>query len=208
MKLYYFPGACSISPHIALREAGLQFDLERVDPNTRKTTGGEEYAQVNPKGYVPALRLDNGEVLTEGAVIVQYVADQKPEAGLAPPAGTMERWRLQEWLTFIATELHKGVSPLFNAKISDEMRESVKARVKSRVDFLARNLEGHEFLLGDKFTVVDGYAFYALRAWQRASKADLSAWPDLARYYARLGARPSVDAALKAEGISLDPLKA
>lgn len=208
MKLYYVPGACSISPHIALREAGIPFDLELVDPRTKKTKGGEDFMVLNPKGYVPALRLDDGTVLTEGQVIVQYIADQKPESGLAPPAGTLARVRLQEWLNYVATELHKGMSPLMGAKANDEYKEFVRERVRGRLEFMDRSLEGHDFLLGDKFTVADGYAFYALRGWQNRTQADLSAWPFLSKYYDRLGTRPSVQESLKVEGLELYPAKA
>src|SRR3954470_7727708 len=141
MKLYYVPQACSISPHIALREAGFKFDLDLVDPRTKKTAGGEDFMVVNPKGYVPALRLDDGTVLTEGQVIVQYIADQKPETGLAPPPGTLERVRLQEWLNFIATELHKGLGPLRSDKAGEEYKQSVKDTLRTRLDFMNRSLE-------------------------------------------------------------------
>ena len=207
MKLYYVPGACSISPHIALREAGLPFELDLVDPRTKKTKSGEDYMVVNPKGYVPALRLDDGAVLTESQVIAQYVADLKPEAGLAPPAGTLARARLQEWMNYIATELHKGISPLFNAKANDEYRESVKERVRTRLELMGRSLEGRDYLMGDRFTVADGYAFYALRGWQGRTQTDLSPWPFLARYFERLGARPAIQEVLKAEGLELYPPK-
>ena len=207
MKLYYVPQACSISPHIALREAGLKFDLDQLDPRTKKTAGGEDFMVVNPKGYVPALRLDDGAVLTEGQVIVQYIADQKPESGLAPPAGTMARVRLQEWLNYVATELHKGMSPLGSPKAGDEYKEMVKERVRTRLEYMGRHLEGRQYLVGDKFTVADGYAFYALRSWQNRTQADLAEWPFLAQYYDRLGTRPAVQETLEAEGLELYPFK-
>ncbi|HVE82617.1 MAG TPA: glutathione transferase GstA [Myxococcales bacterium] len=205
MKLYYVPGACSLSPHIALREAGIPFQLELMDPRTHKTAGGEDYYAVNPKGYVPGLRLDDGQVLTEGAVIVQYIADLKPEAALAPPAGSMARYRMQEWLNYIATEIHKSIGTLIHAKAGDELKEAVRERLRGRLEFMARSLEGRDHLLGEKFTVADGYAFYALRSWQNRTQTDLSAWPFLARYYDRLGARPAVKKALEAEGLPLYP---
>jgi glutathione S-transferase len=207
MKLYYVPQACSISPHIALREAGFKFELDKVDPRTKKTAMGEDYMVVNPKGYVPALRLDDGTVLTEGQVIVQYLADQKPETGLAPPPGTIARVRMQEWLNFIATELHKGLSPLFSDKAGDEYKQQVKDKLHTRLDFMNRSLEGKPYLMGDKFTVADGYAFYVLRGWQARLQSDLSAWTFLSQYYDRLGARPSVQESLKAEGLELYPAK-
>jgi glutathione S-transferase len=207
VKLYYVPQACSISPHIALREAGFKFDLDLVDPRTKKTAGGEDFMVVNPKGYVPALRLDDGTVLTEGQVMVQYIADQKPETGLAPPPGTMARVRLQEWLNYIATELHKGISPLRSTTAGDEYKESVKANLRNRLEYMGRHLEGRQYLLGDKFTVADGYAFYALRSWQGRTQTDLSPWPFLSQYYDRLGTRASVQESLKAEGLELYPVK-
>jgi glutathione S-transferase len=201
MKLYYVPGACSLSPHIALREANLPFKLDRINVKAgKKTQTGADYVQLNPKGYVPALELDDGQILTEGAVIVQYLADLKPESKLAPPNGTLARVRLQEWLHYLATELHKGFSPLYSDKAGDEFKVWWRAnKVEPRLEFLARNLEGKSFLMGDTFTVADGYAFYLLRAWQNPLKGDLSKWKVLQDYYARIGERPSVKGALEAE---------
>jgi glutathione S-transferase len=199
--LYYAPGACSISPSIALREAGLPFEMEKVDLRAKKLASGDDFIAVNPKGYVPALRLPDGQLLTEGAVMVQYIADQNPAAGLAPPAGTMERYRLNEWLNFIATELHKGASPLYNPLASDELKASIKTRLAARWGVLAAALKGKHFVMGDRFSIADGYAFYVMRAWQHSIKEDLAKWPELVDYYARLAARPSVAAALEAEGI-------
>jgi len=207
VKLYYVPNACSISPHIALREGGFKFDLDLVDPRTKKTASGEDYMVVNPKGYVPGLRLDDGTVLTEGQVIVQYLADQKPEAGLAPPAGTLARVRMQEWLNFVATELHKGLSPLLSDKAGEEYKAQVKDKLRTRLDFLNRSLEGKQYLMGDKFTVADGYAFYGLRSWQRNVPSDLAAFPFVSQYYDRLAARPAIQEAVKAEGIEMYPAK-
>src|SRR3954471_17423292 len=156
MKLYYSPGACSLSPHIALREAGLSFDLEKVDLRAKKTASGGDYLAINPRGYIPALQLDNGEVLVEGVAIVQYIGDQKPDSGLVPKAGTMERYRLQEWLTFISSELHKTFSPLFNPALPDESKKIFRDRLTQRFGQLDKQLAGKEYLMGSKFTVADG----------------------------------------------------
>ena len=201
MKLYYVPGACSLAPHIALREAGLAFELDRMDPATRRTEKGEDYTQVNPKGYVPALRLDNGEVLTEVAVILQYVADQKPGAGLAPAAGTLERYRLHEWLNFIATEVHKQFSPFFNPKLTPEWKANQLTLLSRRFDTLAKQLGQKPYLMGDRFTVADAYLFTIL-SWSKLFQVDLGKWPALTEYLGRIAARPAVQAALKAEGLA------
>jgi glutathione S-transferase len=201
LKLYYAPGACSISPHIALRESNLPFELARVDFKAgKKLEDGRSYTAVNPKGYVPALELDDGQVITEGVAIVQYIADRAPESGLAPPNGTFERVRVQEWLNFIATELHKGMSPMFAPTLPDDYRKVVRDRIVARLAFVADSLGDRPYLTGDRFTIVDGYMFYALRAWQRFYKDELP--PTLVAYFARLAARPAVTAALAAEGIS------
>jgi len=202
MKLYFTPGACSLSPHIALREAGLPFELEAVDLAAKTTAGGKNYLTINPKGYVPALVLDDGEVITEGAVIVQYVADQRPEQHLAPPAGTAERRRLQEWLHFIATELHKAFAPINSSKASDELKQALKARLMLRFEFLGQAVENKPFLLGNTFSVADGYAYYVLRNLRKLDPGALARIPGLAAYFDRLAARPTIQAAVKAEGIS------
>jgi glutathione S-transferase len=202
-KLYYTPGACSLSPHIALREADLPFELVAVDLAEKKLRkDGSSFLAVNPKGYVPALVLDDGQLLTEGAIIVQYIADQKPERKLAPKAGTTERLRLQEWLHFIATELHKGFGPVNNAKTNDEAKQFFKARLLSRFEFLAKSLEGKQYLLGDTFTVADGYAYYTLRNLRKLDAAVLEASPILKAYFERVESRPAVRAALQAENLS------
>lgn len=202
MKLYFSPGACSLSPHIALREAGLPFDLEAVDLGAKKIkNGGGDFYEINRKGYVPALALDDGTVVTEGAIIVQYIADQVPGTQLAPAAGTRERLRLQEWLHYIATELHKAFGPINNPKATDELRGVLKQRLIGRFDFLAKSLEGKQFLLGDTFTVADGYAYYVLRSLRKLDPALLAQQPTLAAYFERITARPSVRAALAAEGV-------
>ena len=198
--LYYTPGACSISPHIALREAGLPFSLEKVDLRAKKLANGEDYLAVNPKGYVPALRLPDGSVLTEGAVMVQYIADKVPDKQLAPQSG-MERYRLQEWLNFIATELHKGMSPLYNPVANAEYKDALKQRLATRWAYLASGIAQRPFVMGERFTICDGYAYYVMRAWQHSVKEDLARWPELVDYYARLAARPSIAASLEAEGL-------
>ncbi len=198
--LYYTPGACSISPHIALREAALPFTLDKVDLRAKKTASGGDYFGVNPSGYVPALRLPNGEVLTENAVMTQYIADQVPDAHLAPPVGTMPRYRLMEWLNFIATELHKGTSPMFNPALGEDFRGQLIQRLAKRWEHLAQGVEGKPFLTGDHFTIADGYAFYVMRVWQHALKQPLA--PGLVDYYGRLSKRPSIAASLEAEGIA------
>ena len=197
MKLYYSPGACSLSPHIVLNEAGLAFDAETVDLGAKKTKSGADYKAINPKGAVPALQLDNGQVLTEGSAIVQYLADQKPATKLAPAAGTMERYRLQEWLNYIASEVHKGFSPLFNPKATDEWKQVVKDNLGAKFDYLSKQLQGKDYLMG-AFSVADAYLFTIL-GWSKSMNIDLAKWPVLASYMERVGARPAVKAALEAE---------
>jgi glutathione S-transferase len=201
-KLYYAPGACSLSPHIALREADLPFELVQVDLAEKKLKSGGSFLAINPKGYVPALLRDDGQLLTEGAIIVQWIADQKPERKLAPKPGTAERLKLKEWLHFIATELHKGFGPVNNPKINDEAKQFFKARLLSRFEFLARSLEGRSYLVGDDFSVADGYAYYTLRNLRKLDASVIEKSPDLSAYFERIGQRPAVRAALQAEGIS------
>lgn len=198
MKLYMFPGACSLSPHIVLRELGLPFELDKVDAKTGRTASGEDYKAINPLGYVPALRLDDGQVLTEGVAIVQYLADQKPEAGLAPAAGTFERYRLAEWLTFIATELHKGFGPLFNPSLPEPMRAATVERLAGRLAHVDRRLDSRPYLLGDAFTVADAYLF-TIATWLPHAKLDLARWPHLAAHHERVKGRPAVKEALRVE---------
>lgn len=198
--LYFSPGACSINPHVVLREAGLPFELVRVDLRAKTTARGEDYLAINPKGYVPALRLPSGDVLTENAVMVQYLADLVPEKKLAPPVGTVERLRLAEMLVFISTELHKGMSPFYNPLTSPELKASLAARLELRWGFLEKSLGEKAYLFGDALSVADTYAFYVMRAWQRVHERTLS--PGLAAYYARLAQRPSIAAALEAEGLT------
>ena len=202
MKLYYAPGACSLAPNIALREARLRFDLVRVDfARGKSLPDGTPFTRINAKGYVPALELDDGRILTENAVMLQYIADLRPESGLAPRNGTFERVRRQEWLLFIATELHKGVAPFFSPRADEDYKASVKDRLELRFGFLSTSLEGRSWLLGDDFSVAEGYALYAIRTWERMVKIDLSEWPTLADYRRRIEAREAVRAALDAEGL-------
>ncbi|MGD0679356.1 MAG: glutathione transferase GstA [Polyangiaceae bacterium] len=202
MKLYYTPGACSLSPHIALREAGLAFDLEQVNLQDKTTKSGANYKAINPKGYVPALGLDNGEVLTEGAIIVQYIADLKPASKLAPPAGTFERVRLNEWLHFIATELHKGFGPINHPKATEDLKQVFKERLTARFQFLGDAVVGKSYLLGSGFTVADGYAYYTLRNWRKLVGPEFGGLAALRTYFDRVGQREAVQAALAAEGLS------
>lgn len=203
MKLYYSPGACSLSPHIVLREAGIPFEIEKVNLKTKKTEAGIDYDTINPKSYVPALVMNNGELLTEGPAIVQYVADLAPEKKLAPPAGTLERYRLQEWLNYISSEIHKGFGPLFNPKAAEDIKDAARARVSKRIGFAATALEGKNYLLGDTFSVADAYFFTILR-WTHFVGIDLSPWPGLKEYLKRVAARPAVISAIKAEGLPAD----
>ncbi len=200
MKLYYSPGACSLSPHIVLLEAGFDFELDKVDMPTKKTAGGEEYSSINPKGYVPALRLDDGQVLTEGSVIVQYLADLKPQSGLIPKAGTMERYRVMELLNFISTEIHKNFSPLWKPTTPEEVRVSQIKVLGDRFDILVAQLKNKQYLTGDNFSVADAYLFTVMN-WANFLKLDLSKWPVLQTYMTRVAARPQVQLALKAEGL-------
>lgn len=198
MKLYYAPGTCSLSPQIVLLELGLPFVLVRVDHKAHRTADGRDYYLVNPKGYVPALELDDGRRLTEGPAIVQYLADCKPEAGLAPPNGTFERAHLQEWLNFVSTELHKGYGPLFNPDMPDAAKRLFKNKLEQRYDYVARALGKREYLLGAQFGVADAYLFTVTR-WARAFDIDVGRWPALAQYMERIGARPAVEKAVRFE---------
>jgi glutathione S-transferase len=200
MKLYFSPGACSLSPHIVLREAGLPFELERVYNSKKQTASGADFNGINPKGQVPTLQLDDGELLTEGPAIVQYLADRKPESGLAPAAGTMARYRLQEWLSFIGSELHKQFSPLFSPKTPEETKTTQREYLARRIAHVARSLEGKPFLMGDHFTVADAYLF-AVLSWSKLVGVDLAAWPVIGEYLGRIAARPAVHAAMEAEGL-------
>ena len=201
MKLYYAPGACSMAPHIVALEAGHKLDYVKVDIPNKKTEGGDDYWKVNFKGYVPTLQLDNGELLTEVGVICQYLSDQKPESGLAPKAGTMERYRLMEWLNFVAAEVHKQIGALFNPKYTPEMREVQLAVIGRRLKPLDAALAGKQYLMGDKFTAADAYLFTILN-WTKGLKIDLSAWPNIKAYFERVGQRSKVQETMKAEGLA------
>lgn len=202
MKLYYTPGACSLAPHVALREARLAFEPVRVDPYRKRAADGADLVALNPRGYVPVLALDDGQTLTETAAILQYVADQAPGSGLAPAAGSFARVRLQEWLTFVATELHKGFAPFHPIHPADaEYRRGARARLAANFAWVDGRLAGREFLMGDAFTVADAYAFIALRAWVVNLKEDLAGLRELAAYYGRLRERPAVRDALAEEGV-------
>lgn len=199
MKLYYSPGACSLHPHIVLREAGVPFELVRVDLRAHKVAGdGADYYGVNPKGYVPLLEIGDGTRLSEGAVIDQYVADLNPDARLIPRAGTLERYRAQEWLNFIATELHKQFSPLFYPTTPDDVKTQQRNRIASRFDLLEKTLARQPYLLGADFSVADAYLFNMLR-WTEHTGIDRSKWPALVAFFERVSQRPSVKAALEAE---------
>jgi glutathione S-transferase len=200
MKLYYFPGACSLSPHIVLLEAGLPFTMVKIDAKTKKTESGADYLAVNSKGAVPALQFDDGRVLTEGPAIVQYLADQKPESGLAPRAGTFERYQLMEILNYITSEVHKSFAPLFNPASPAEAKETAVTNLGKKFDWLSGFLGKKPYLMGNTFTVADAYLFTVLN-WTGHVKIDLSKWPVLADYKSRVAQRPKVQEAMKAEGL-------
>jgi glutathione S-transferase len=200
MKLYFSPGACSLASHIALFEAGLDFTAERVDLRSKQTAGGVDFTTIVSKGYVPALQLNDGTVLTEGPAIMQYVADQAPAAQLAPANGTLERYRVIEWLNFISTELHKSFSPLFRPTSTEDMKEAARTTLRTRLSWLAAHLEGRDYLLGSQFSIADAYLFTVL-GWTKHVQFDLSPWPVLSAFTQRVGARPAVQSALRAEGL-------
>ena len=200
MKLYYSPGACPLSPHIVLCELGLPHELVKVDLKTHLTESGIDFTTINPKGYVPALELDDGQLLTEGPAIVQYLADLKPAAGLLPPAGSLERARVQEWLTFIGTELHKNFSPLFNPAASADWKAAARANIERRFSYVDKALAGRDYLTGASFCVADAYLF-TVANWSGFHQIDLAPWPNLAAYQKRVMARPAVQEALRAEGL-------
>ena len=195
MKLYFSPGACSLSPHIALLEAGLPFTLEMASTKTHQLKDGTDFYSINPLGYVPVLELDNGQRLREGLAIVQYIADQAPASKLAPANGTFERYQLQEWLGFIGTEVHKGFSPLFNPNMPDTVKDMARVQVLKRLTWVDSQLAGKDFLMGANFTVADGYLF-TVCGWSGFVGVDISGLPNLAKYLQRVGARPSVQKAI------------
>lgn len=199
MQLYYSPGACSLASHIVLNEAGFQFGLEKVNMADKKTEKGEDYNLVNPKSSVPALKLDDGQVLTEGVAIMQYLADQKLDSGLMPKAGSMERYRLLEWMNYIATEVHKTFGPLWKPDTPEATKENQKALLAKKFDYLSNALKDKEYLTG-KFTIADAYLFTVLN-WTNVLKLDTSKWPVLQSFMARVAARPKVQQSLKEEGL-------
>ncbi len=200
MKLYYAPGACSMAIHIILNELGLEFELDQVDLVNNVTESGEDFNQFNANGYVPALTLDNGEILTEAAIILQYIADQAPQSGLIPRAGTMERYRLLEWMNFISSELHKTLGALFNPNITPEWKENQIATFNKYSDYLSQQLNNKKFLTGDQFTIADAYLFTIL-GWTTYHKVDMTPWSKLTDYMGRIASLPAVMKALKAEGL-------
>ncbi len=200
MKLYYSPGACSLSPHIVMREAGIPVQLVKVDTSARKTEDGADFKAINSKGYVPTLELPDGQRLTEGPAIVQYLADQVPASRLAPANGTIERVRLQEWLNFITSELHKQFSPLFDSRSEDGLKARLIEKIGGRFDWISKQLGNRDYLMGTAFTVADAYLFTVL-SWTRHVGIDLAKWPLLSAYTARVAQRPQVREALKAEGL-------
>jgi len=200
MKLYYSPGACSLAPHIALSEAGLSYEAVKVDLRKHVLADGTDYTTINPKGYVPLLELDDGQHLSEAAVILQYIADRKP-GSLAPAPGTMERYRVMEWLNFIATELHKQFGPLWYPDTPEATRDKQRATLAKRFDHVSRTLSTQPYLTGEKFGIADAYLFTILN-WAGMLKVDLSPWPALQKFLARVAARPQVHAALVAEGLA------
>ncbi|HEX5648504.1 MAG TPA: glutathione transferase GstA [Steroidobacteraceae bacterium] len=200
MKLYYTPGACSQAPHIVIHELGLPYTAVKVDLVKHTLPDGSDYRAINPKGYVPTLELDDGTRITEANVILQYLADQKP-GRVAATFGSMERWKLMEWLAFIASEVHKGFGPLWNPKTPEEVRERTVQALGNRFGYIAKTLEKQPFVMGNEFSIADAYLFVILN-WSGLHKVDLSPWPALQQFQARVAARPAVQAALKAEGLA------
>jgi len=200
MKLFYSPGACSLSPHIVLREAGLPFEPVLASTKTHKLQDGTDYYTINPKGYVPLLELDDGQRLTEGPAIVQYLADRVPEKKLAPANGTMARYRLQEWLNFITSELHKGIGGMFNPAMPEDGKTVLRARAASKLQWVDEQLEGKQYLMGDEFSIADPYLF-TVANWTKPTGIDISGMKNLGAFQARMAARPAVQAAMKAEGL-------
>ncbi|HRK18668.1 MAG TPA: glutathione transferase GstA [Hyphomicrobiaceae bacterium] len=201
MKLYYTPGVCSLSPHIILKESGLPHSLVKTDIRSKTIDGGADYKSKNPLGYVPALELEDGTLLTEGPAIVQYIADKAPDKNLAPANGTLDRYKMQSWLNFVSTELHKGgFSPLFNPALADDVKKVFRDRLMTRLDHLENHLKKNDYLLGSKFSLPDAYLFTVLR-WTVPMKIDLTPYPAIQAYQKRIAARPGVQAAMSAEGL-------
>lgn len=201
MKLYYSPGACSLSPHIVARELGIDLQLEKVDLKAKRTESGRDFLEINPKGYVPALELDNGEVLTEGSAIVQYLADLKPEAGVAPPNGSIGRVRLQEALGYVSTELHKAYSPLFHPGTHPDTKQERREYLRRRYELIDRTLSERPWLVGEHFTVADAYLF-TITTWAQGAGVDLGGYDAIADFQQRMAERPAVQAAMQAEGLT------
>lgn len=204
MKLYYFPGSCSLAPHIALHEAGQVFEIENVDLIVKRCADGSDFREVNPKGYLPALRLDDGQVLTEVAVILQYIADQQPASRLLPAAGTLERYRVQEALNFLASEVHKSFSVLFNPAAPDAWKAATREALGRHFDRLSADIESRDWLLASGFSIADCYLF-AILGWFAPAGIELGRWPRLLAYHGRIAARPAVKKALRAEGARIEP---
>ena len=200
MKLFYAPGVCSLSPHIVLKEFGLPFETVKTDIKAKTTEGGDDYKKTNPLGYVPALALDDGTILTEGPAIVQYVADKVPEKKLAPANGTLERYKMQSWLNFVSSEMHKGFSPLFNPAMPEEAKQIAKDRLATRFAHLDAHFAKNNYLMGKDFSPPDAYAFAVLR-WTAPTKIDLAPYPHIQAFMKRMQARPAVQAAMQAEGL-------
>ena len=200
MKLYYAPGACSLAPHIVAREAGLSPDLEKVDLANRTTASGRSFLEINPKGYVPALQVQDGTVMTEVSALIQYLADQAPQAGLIPAVGTPERYKVLEWIGFISTEIHKGFGPLWNPTTPDAVKQATKERLFQRFAYLDQQLDGRSYLTGERFTVADAYLFVVVN-WTNFHGLSLGDYPNLAAFMERVAARPKVQEALQAEGL-------
>jgi glutathione S-transferase len=201
MKLYYSPGACSLSPHIALHEIGAKFDLAKVDVKSKRTDDNRDFREINPYGYVPALELDSGEVILEGPAIVQYIADLNPEAGIAPPNGSLERVRVQSALALINSEIHKAIGALFNPALDEDGKAAAIHRIQARLDVLDKQFGDAKYIANDRYSVADAYLFVVMR-WLRFFKISLDRWPALARHHALIAQRPAVQAALAAEGLS------
>jgi glutathione S-transferase len=201
MQLYFSPGACSLASHITALEAGVPVKLERADTKTKKLVDGSDYYAVNSKGAVPALKLDDGQVLTEGVAIMQYLADQKPQSKLVPAAGTLERYRVQEWLNFITSEVHKGYSPLWNPNADPKVKEYALGNLEKKLDWINAQLAGKKYLTGDTFTVADAYLFTVVN-WSNFLGISLDKWPVIKEFQARVAARPKVQEALEAEGLN------
>ncbi len=200
MKLYYAPGACSLSPHIVLQESGLKHTVAKTNLKDKTIDGGGDFKSKNPHGYVPALELDDGTILTEGPAIVQYIADKAPEKKLAPAAGSLDRVKMQGWLNFVSSELHKGFSPLFNPAMPEEAKKLFREKLMTRFEALDKHFGHNQFITGDTFSVPDAYLFTVLN-WTKPTNMDISSFKNLTAYHARIGARPAVQAAMKAEGL-------